>query len=72
VARAGQRRVAHLLDAGCRAGRQTRRGLSGAGNAISLSSVGVTEGGLFWIFGAGNPEKLIKIINGPPRRVMAS
>jgi hypothetical protein len=39
-------------------------GLSGSGNAIALSSVGVTEGGLFWFFGATNPEMLIKIIDG--------
>lgn len=39
-------------------------GLSGSGNAIPLSSVGVTEGGLFWFFGAGNPEMLIKILDG--------
>jgi hypothetical protein len=39
-------------------------GLSGSGNAIALSSLGVTEGGLFWFFGATNPEMLIKIIDG--------
>jgi hypothetical protein len=39
-------------------------GLSGSGNAIPLSSLGVTEGGLFWFFGASNPEMLIKIIDG--------
>jgi hypothetical protein len=39
-------------------------GLSGSGNAIPLSSLGVTEGGLFWFFGATNPEMLIKIIDG--------
>ncbi len=39
-------------------------GLSGSGHAIALSSLGVTEGGLFWFFGAANPEMLIKIIDG--------
>jgi hypothetical protein len=34
------------------------------GNAISLSSLAVAEGGLFWFFGASNPEMLIKIIDG--------
>jgi hypothetical protein len=39
-------------------------GLSGSGNAIALSSLGVTEGGLFWFFGASNPEMLIKVLDG--------
>ena len=39
-------------------------GLSGSGNAIPLSSLGVTEGGLFWFFGASNPEMLIKVLDG--------
>ncbi len=39
-------------------------GFSGSGNAIPLSSLGVTEGGLFWFFGAANPEMLIKILDG--------
>lgn len=39
-------------------------GVSGSGDAIPLSSLGVTEGGLFWFFGATNPEMLIKIIDG--------
>ena len=39
-------------------------GESGSGNAIALSSLGVTEGGLFWFFGATNPEMLIKVIDG--------
>jgi len=38
-------------------------GLSGSGQAIPLSSLGVTQGGLFWFFGATNPEMLLKIIN---------
>jgi|GEM_PF-3150281 len=37
---------------------------SGTGNAIALSGLGVSQGGLFWFFGATNPEMLIKIING--------
>jgi hypothetical protein len=39
-------------------------GLSGSGQAIPLSSVGVTHGGLFWFFSADNPELLIKVLNG--------
>lgn len=39
-------------------------GRSGAGTAIALSSLGITDGGLFWFFGATNPEMLIKIIDG--------
>jgi hypothetical protein len=39
-------------------------GLSGSGNAIALSSLGVNEGGLFWFFGASNPEMLIKVLDG--------
>lgn len=39
-------------------------GQSGSGSAIPLSSLGVTEGGLFWFFGPTNPEMLIKIIDG--------
>ncbi len=39
-------------------------GLSGSGNAIPLTSVHVTQGGLFWFFGADNPEMLIKVLNG--------
>jgi YVTN family beta-propeller protein len=39
-------------------------GLSGAGNAIALSSLGVNQGGLFWFFGQGNPELLVKVLNG--------
>jgi hypothetical protein len=39
-------------------------GESGSGHAIPLSSLGVTEGGLFWFFAANNPEMLIKVING--------
>ena len=39
-------------------------GLSGPGHAITLSSLGVTAGGLFCFFSASNPEMLIKIIDG--------
>ncbi|HSS50974.1 MAG TPA: hypothetical protein VLX28_18690, partial [Thermoanaerobaculia bacterium] len=39
-------------------------GLSGNGQAIPLSSVGVNRGGLFWFFGADNPELLVKVLNG--------
>jgi len=39
-------------------------GFSGAGTAIPLSSLGVTSGGMFWFFGATNPEMLIKVIDG--------
>jgi hypothetical protein len=39
-------------------------GLSGSGDAIPLSSLGVTEGGLFWFFSSANPEMLIKILDG--------
>lgn len=39
-------------------------GRSGNGNPISLASLGVDRGGLFWFFSADNPELLIKVING--------
>jgi hypothetical protein len=39
-------------------------GLSGSGNAIALSSLGVNQGGLFWFFAGSNPEMLIKILDG--------
>jgi hypothetical protein len=38
-------------------------GHSGNGEAISLSSLGVDHGGLFWFFSADNPELLIKVLN---------
>ena len=38
-------------------------GMSGPGNPIPLAGFGVTEGGLFWFFNAGNPEMLLKIID---------
>jgi pseudomonalisin len=37
---------------------------SGNGSAVSLSALGVSEGGLFWFFSAPNPEMLVKIIDG--------
>ncbi|QQR73730.1 MAG: trypsin-like peptidase domain-containing protein [Holophagales bacterium] len=39
-------------------------GLSGSARAIALTSLGVTKGGLFWFFGADNPELLIKVLDG--------
>ena len=37
---------------------------SGDATAVGLSSLGVTQGGLFWFFGADNPEMLVKVIDG--------
>lgn len=37
---------------------------SGNANAISLAGLGVSRGGLFWFFGADNPELLVKVLNG--------
>jgi len=46
-------------------------GLSGAGHAVPLSSLGVDRGGLFWFFAPDNPELLVKVLNacsaGTPR-----
>jgi hypothetical protein len=39
-------------------------GLSGNAHAISLSSLSVNQGGLFWFFAKSNPEMLIKVLNG--------
>jgi virginiamycin B lyase len=39
-------------------------GMSGKGRAVPLSSLGVARGGLFWFFGADNPEIMVKILNG--------
>lgn len=36
----------------------------GNGNAVPLSSLGVSSGGLFWFFGPTNPELLVKVLNG--------
>ncbi len=38
-------------------------GLSGSGNPISLSSLGILHGGLFWFFAADNPEMMIKVLD---------
>jgi len=34
------------------------------GNAVPLASLGVSSGGLFWFFNPGNPEMLVKVLNG--------
>ncbi len=39
-------------------------GLAGDGQAVPLSGLGVSQGGLFWFFGADNPEMLVKIVDG--------
>ena len=39
-------------------------GLSGRASAIPLAPLGVTRGGLFWFFGADNPEVLAKVLDG--------
>ena len=39
-------------------------GVEGQGHAVSLGSIGVDHGGLFWFFSQDNPEVLIKILNG--------
>ncbi|HVT59714.1 MAG TPA: right-handed parallel beta-helix repeat-containing protein [Thermoanaerobaculia bacterium] len=39
-------------------------GRSGSGQAIGLQSLGVAQGGLFWFFGADNPEILVKVLDG--------
>ncbi len=39
-------------------------GRSGNGQAIPLSSLGVSAGGIFWFFDPTNPEMLIKVIKG--------
>jgi hypothetical protein len=46
-------------------GYQTQQGggLSGQGTAIPLSSLGITTGGLFWLFNGANPEMLIKVLD---------
>ena len=38
-------------------------GRAGDGQAISLATLGVSRGGLFWFFGPGNPELLVKLID---------
>jgi hypothetical protein len=37
---------------------------SGSAQAVPLSSLGITSGGIFWFFGASNPEILIKVLDG--------
>ncbi len=39
-------------------------GSSGSGQAIPLTSLGVSQGGLFWFFDSTNPEMLLKVLNG--------
>jgi streptogramin lyase len=39
-------------------------GKSGSGQAISLASDSVSQGGLFWFFSATNPEMLVKVLDG--------
>jgi len=34
------------------------------GNAIPLASLGISSGGVFWFFNPGNPEVLVKVLNG--------
>jgi hypothetical protein len=41
-------------------------GPAGLGQALPLSSLGVTQGGLYWFFNATNPEMLVKVLNGCP------
>jgi hypothetical protein len=38
-------------------------GSAGSGNAIPLTTLGVTQGGLFWFFAPNNPELFVKIID---------
>jgi hypothetical protein len=39
-------------------------GQSGFGHPVVLSTLGVGKGGLLWFFSAGNPEVLVKVLNG--------
>lgn len=39
-------------------------GSSGHAHALPLTPVGITRGGLFWIFSADNPELIVKVIDG--------
>jgi hypothetical protein len=41
-------------------------GRSGDAGAISLKTLGVTQGGVFWFFSPTNPEMLVKVLNGCP------
>jgi uncharacterized repeat protein (TIGR01451 family) len=38
-------------------------GLAGQGHAVSMSSLGVVHGGIFWFFSGENPEMMIKVLN---------
>lgn len=38
-------------------------GLTGAGQAVPLESLGFDRGGIFWFFNVINPEMLIKVLN---------
>ncbi|MEM1205149.1 MAG: vanadium-dependent haloperoxidase [Acidobacteriota bacterium] len=39
-------------------------GASGVGQAKSLESIGVDQGGLFYFFNEGNPELVVKVLDG--------
>ncbi len=39
-------------------------GSSGHAHPVALQPVGVTKGGLFWIFTADNPELVVKVLDG--------
>lgn len=39
-------------------------GFSGTAGAIPLTPLGVTAGGLLWFFDSGNPEMLLKVLDG--------
>lgn len=39
-------------------------GSSGHAHPLPLQPVGVTKGGLFWIFSADNPELIVKVLDG--------
>ncbi|MEO8276106.1 MAG: hypothetical protein ABI639_07785 [Thermoanaerobaculia bacterium] len=39
-------------------------GSSGHAHPVALQPVGITKGGMFWIFSADNPELIVKVING--------
>lgn len=39
-------------------------GLSGSAHAVDLDTLGIHQGGIFWFFDAGNPELLIKVLDG--------
>jgi hypothetical protein len=39
-------------------------GGGGSGHAVSLATLGLVHGGVFWFFSSDNPEILIKVLNG--------